>query len=51
MKPRTKVAPAEEAYIGRGKTYYHFAYTYSQQIHRRNQGVSEVLEKLSRQRQ
>ena len=44
---RTKVAPAEEAYIGRGKTYYHFAYTYSQQIHRRNQGVSEVLEKLS----
>ena len=44
---RTKVAPAEEAYIGRGKTYYHFAYTYSQQIHRKNQGVSEVLEKLS----
>ena len=44
---RPKVAPAEEAYIGRGKTYYHFAYTYSQQIHRRNQGVSEVLEKLS----
>jgi hypothetical protein len=41
------VAPAEEAYIGRGKTYYHFAYTYSQQIHRKNQGVSEVLEKLS----
>lgn len=45
--PRTRVAPAEEAYIGRGKTYYHFAYTYSQQVHRRNQGVSEVLEKLS----
>src|SRR5262249_29946713 len=36
-----------EAYIGRGKTYYHFAYSYSQQMHRRNQGVSEVLEKLS----
>jgi hypothetical protein len=44
---RSKPAPSEEAYIGRGKTYYHFAYTYSQQVHRRNQGVSEVLEKLS----
>ncbi len=44
---RAKAAPSEEAYIGRGKTYYHFAYTYSQQIHRKNQGVSEVLEKLS----
>jgi hypothetical protein len=44
---RARTTPSEEAYIGRGKTYYHFAYTYSQQIHRRNQGVSEVLEKLS----
>jgi hypothetical protein len=44
---RAHPAPAEEAYIGRGKTYYHFAYTYSQQVHRKNQGVSEVLEKLS----
>ena len=44
---RNKPAPSEEAYIGRGKTYYHFAYTYSQQVHRKNQGVSEVLEKLS----
>jgi hypothetical protein len=42
-----KVKPAEEAYVGRGKTYYHFAYSYSQQIHRRNAGISEVLEKLS----
>jgi hypothetical protein len=42
-----KVKPSEEAYVGRAKTYYHFAYTYSQQIHRRNAGVSEVLEKLS----
>src|SRR2546425_5400367 len=42
-----RVQPAEEAYIGRGKTYYHFAYSYSQQMHRRNEGVSEVLEKLS----
>ncbi len=44
---RTRVQPSEEAYIGRGKTYYHFAYTYAQQMHRRNAGVSEVLEKLS----
>ncbi len=39
--------PAEEAYVGRAKTYYHFAYSYSQQISRRNSGVAEVLEKLS----
>jgi len=39
--------PSEEAYIGRGKTYYHFAYSYSQQMHRKNAGVSDVLEKLS----
>jgi hypothetical protein len=44
---RAKVQPSEEAYIGRGKTYYHFAYSYSQQVHRKNAGVSEVLEKLS----
>jgi hypothetical protein len=44
---RTRMQPSEEAYIGRGKTYYHFAYTYSQQMHRKNAGVSEVLEKLS----
>jgi len=42
-----KAQPSEEAYIGRGKTYYHFAYSYSQQMHRKNQGVSDVLEKLS----
>src|SRR5689334_17121548 len=42
-----RVQPSEEAYIGRGKTYYHFAYSYSQQMHRRNEGVGEVLEKLS----
>ena len=44
---RARVQPSEEAYIGRGKTYYHFAYTYSQQMHRKNAGVSDVLEKLS----
>src|SRR5882672_984527 len=37
-----RLQPAEEAYIGRGKTYYHFAYSYSQQMHRKNQGVAEV---------
>ena len=42
-----KLQPSEETYIGRGKTYYHFAYTYAQQMHRKNAGVSEVLEKLS----
>jgi hypothetical protein len=44
---RSRLQPSEEAYIGRGKTYYHFAYTYSQQMYRKNAGVSEVLEKLS----
>ena len=44
---RAKTPPSEEAYIGRGKTYYHFAYSYAQQMHRKNAGVSDVLEKLS----
>ena len=44
---RVHAQPSEEAYVGRGKTYYHFAYTYSQQMHRKNAGVAEVLEKLS----
>lgn len=39
--------PTEEASIGRGKTYYRFAYTYSQKIHGRNAGISDVMEKLS----
>jgi hypothetical protein len=39
--------PSEEAYIGRGRTYYRFAYTFSQQIHSRNAAITEVLEKLS----
>jgi len=39
--------PREEAYVGRGRTYYRFAYSYSQQIHGRNTGITEVLEKLS----
>jgi hypothetical protein len=39
--------PSEEAYVGRGKTYYRFAYTYSQQIHNPHAAITEVLEKLS----
>jgi hypothetical protein len=39
--------PTEEASIGRGRTYYRFAYTYSQMVHGRNAGISDVLEKLS----
>jgi hypothetical protein len=42
-----RTQPSEEAYVGRGKTYYHFAYSYAQQVHRKNAGVAEVLEKLS----
>ena len=44
---RLHLRPSEEAHIGRGRTYYRFAYSYSQQLHGRNQAVSEVLEKLS----
>jgi hypothetical protein len=38
---------AEEAQMGRGKSYYHFAYSYSQSMFRRPAAISEVLEKLS----
>jgi len=46
-RSRSRGQPAEEASIGRGKAYYHFAYTYSQQVHKKNPPISEVLEKLS----
>jgi hypothetical protein len=39
---------SEEAHMGRAKTYYNFAYTYSQSMFRRTTGISEVLEKLSK---
>ncbi|MBU1702266.1 MAG: hypothetical protein KJ927_03540 [Candidatus Eisenbacteria bacterium] len=39
--------PVETAHVGRGKAYYHFAYTFSQQIHSPGAGITEVLEKLS----
>lgn len=38
----------EEAYMGRAKAYYQFAYSYSQSMFRKPTAVSEVLEKLSR---
>lgn len=44
---RRGLTPSEEAYIGRGKTYYRFAYTFSQQIHTPRAAITEVLEKLS----
>jgi len=40
--------PTEEATLGRGRTYYQFAYSYSQMVNRGNPAVSEVLHKLSR---
>jgi hypothetical protein len=44
---RSKQEPIEEGYIGKGKTYYHFAYSYSQRLHRTNTIIIDVLEKLS----
>jgi hypothetical protein len=44
---RTKQEPIEEGYIGKGKTYYHFAYSYSQRLHRTNTVIIDVLEKLA----
>ncbi len=39
--------PTEEANIGRGRTYYRFAYTYSQVVNGRSAAISDVMEKLS----
>lgn len=39
---------SEEACMGRGKAYYHFAYTYSQSAFRKSAGITDILEKLSR---
>lgn len=44
---RSKQEPIEEGYIGKGKTYYHFAYSYSQRLHRTNTVIIDVLEKLA----
>lgn len=45
--PRARKEPTEEAYLGRGRTYYHFAFTSTQHTHRRSAGIAAVLEKLS----
>jgi hypothetical protein len=48
VAPQRRIfAPSEEAYIGRGKTYYRFAYTYSERLHSPRAAITEVLEKLS----
>jgi hypothetical protein len=39
---------SEEAYMGRGKAYYHFAYTYSQSAFKKSTGITDILEKLSK---
>ena len=44
---RAGFEPSEEATIGRGRTYYQFAFEYSQVVNRRHPAVTEVLEKLS----
>ena len=44
---RREWEPSEEASIGRGRTYYRFAYSYSQQVNRDRPAVSDVLGKLS----
>jgi hypothetical protein len=43
---RGRQEPIEEGYVGRGKTYYHFAFSYSQRLHVENTAMAEVLEKL-----
>jgi len=44
---RHRLRPTEEAYVGKGRTYYRFAYSYSEQLYGRHTAISEVLEKLS----
>ena len=38
----------EATSLGRGRSYYHFAYEYSQLVNREHPGITEVLEKLAR---
>lgn len=45
---RSLMEPSEEATMGRGRTYYQFAYEYSQLLSRRRGGMTEVLEKLAK---
>lgn len=43
---RGRHEPIEEGYVGRGKTYYHFAYSFGQRLHLRNTALGDVMEKL-----
>jgi len=45
---RLNLEPTEEATMGRGRTYYHFAYQYSQLLSKKHPAVTDVLEKLAR---
>ena len=44
---RRNLEPSESAVMGRGRTYYEFAYQYSQLVPRRRPALTQVLEKLS----
>ncbi|MEE9269002.1 MAG: hypothetical protein V3V49_01965, partial [Candidatus Krumholzibacteria bacterium] len=48
LDPASLLINSEEAHMGRAKTYYNFAYSYSQSMFNKSSGISEVLEKLSR---
>ncbi|MFQ5511053.1 MAG: hypothetical protein ACE5EO_04325 [Candidatus Krumholzibacteriia bacterium] len=48
LDPASLLMNSEEAHMGRAKTYYNFAYSYSQSMFNKSSGVSEVLEKLSK---
>lgn len=48
IDPSMLLVNSEEAHMGRAKTYYNFAYTYSQSMFRKSTGITEVLEKLSK---
>lgn len=45
---RGNLEPTEEATMGRGRTYYQFAYEYSQLLSRRHPAITGVLEKLAK---
>src|SRR5512140_3007073 len=36
---RHRFAPTEEAYVGKGRTYYRFAYSYSEQLYGRHTAI------------
>jgi hypothetical protein len=44
---RRQFEPTEETSLSRGRTYYQFAYSYSQLVNRKHPAVSDVLNKLA----